>query len=109
MANTAKDQTTVAGKIARTKAAKPAKEKQRAVAFRNWRIVDENGDVKHYGSKGDSIFDNEYMSKEDRKFVEMAKARGGEVTINHVQFVIRLNKEQTELSDDLFDIVEKED
>ena len=54
-----------------------AKEKQKAIAYVNWRIADDNDETLLRSSKGFPIFDNEYLTLEDKALVELAKNNGG--------------------------------
>lgn len=58
-----------------------AKEKQKAIAYVNWRIADDNDETLLRSSKGFPIFDNEYLTLEDKALVELAKNNGGTATV----------------------------
>jgi len=64
-----------------TKAPVVAKEKQKAMAYVNWRIADENGDTLLRSSKGFAIFDNEYLTLEEKALVELAQSNNGTATV----------------------------
>ena len=57
------------------------KEKQKAIAFVNWRIADEEGETLLRSSKGFPIFDNEYCSLEEKALIELAKENDGTATV----------------------------
>lgn len=58
-----------------------AKEKQKAVAFVNWRINDEDGEAILRSTKGFSLFDNEYLTLEEKALIQLAKDNGGSATV----------------------------
>lgn len=74
-------------------AKKPVAEKQKAEAFVNWSIVDENGESVLRSSKGFPIFANEYKTLEEDALVRLAEKHGGSVTVNaQLRIMIRTEK-----------------
>jgi hypothetical protein len=67
-----------------------AKDKQKATAFVNWAIPSSEDPTKYAlrSSKGFSIFENEYMTLEEKALVQLAKENGGSVEINAVLRIV---------------------
>lgn len=77
----------------------PAKKetKVETLAFINPRILNKKGEVIHKASRGYTITNSERfpVTKFDQMLVDLAKDKGGEVTIN-MQCTIRLNNSTDE-------------
>lgn len=67
--------------------------KAKAVAFVNWRIADEQGETLLRSSKGFSLFDNAYLTLEEKALIELARANGGSATVKaELRIVIHADK-----------------
>jgi hypothetical protein len=79
-----------------TPKAVPAKEKAKAIAFVNWRIANEAGETILRSSKGFSLFDNEYLTLEDKALIALATQNGGSATVNaELRIVIHHDKPES--------------
>lgn len=58
-----------------------AVKKDKAVAFVNWKIADADGETLLRSSKGFSLFDNEYLTLEEKALIALAKNNGGRATV----------------------------
>jgi len=58
------------------------KEKQKAVAFVNWRVADDQDETLLRSTKGFSLFDNEFLTLEEKALIQLAKDNGGSAIIN---------------------------
>jgi hypothetical protein len=77
-------------------AATLAKDKAKAVAFVNWRIADEAGETLLRSTKGFSLFDNEYLTLEEKALINLAKNNGGSATVKaELRIVIHADKPET--------------
>lgn len=56
--------------------------KQKAAAFVNWSILDDNGEVLLKSNRGFSLTDNEYLTLEERALIELATNNGGQAVVN---------------------------
>lgn len=73
-----------------------AKEKAKAVAFVNWRIADEDGETLLRSTKGFSLFDNEYLTLEEKALIQLARDNGGSATVKaELRIVIHQDKPET--------------
>jgi hypothetical protein len=80
------------------KAPVAVKEKQKPLAFVNWRIADSEDETLLRSSKGFTIFDNEYTTLEDHALVELAEANGG-TAIVQAELRIILHQDKPEKLD----------
>lgn len=73
-----------------------ANEKAKAVAFVNWRIADEQGETLLRSTRGFSLFDNEYLTLEEKALIQLAKDNGGSATVKaELRVVIHQDKPET--------------
>ena len=63
------------------KEAAPVKEKQKAVAFVNWSINGSDGKVALRSNKGFPLYENEFITLEEKALVELAKNNGGTAVV----------------------------
>lgn len=86
----------------------PAKEKQKAIAFFNWEITNEDGtQTLMRSSKGFSIFDNEFKTREEDALVKLAEQNDGSVLIANCRIRIVLNQEKGEIDTSALSIIPK--
>lgn len=71
-----------------------AKDKAKPIAFINWAIKNAAGEVVLKSSKGFSLFDNEYLTLEERTLVDLAKDNDGVATIAGVELRVVLAVEK---------------
>lgn len=73
-----------AGTAATRRSNKPVavKEKQKPVAYVNWSVQDNKGNVVLRSSKGFPLFDNEYLTRAERDLIEASKSHDGSVVLN---------------------------
>jgi len=66
------------------KSVKPVKsvKKNKVLAYVNWSILDESGESLLKSSRGFPIFDNEYLSLEDKALIQLATGNDGIATVN---------------------------
>ncbi|RLB94660.1 MAG: hypothetical protein DRH26_00465 [Deltaproteobacteria bacterium] len=57
------------------------KEKQKAVAFVNWSIKDEDGENILRSTRGFSLYDNEYLTLEEKALIQLAKDNDGSASV----------------------------
>ncbi|MCK5914769.1 MAG: hypothetical protein KAG92_01415 [Deltaproteobacteria bacterium] len=77
----------------RTKKTKAASEKQKPVAYVNWAIRDENGDPILKSNRGFSLFDNEYLTLEEKALIELATDNDGvAVVMAELRIIIAAEK-----------------
>jgi len=57
------------------------KEKQKASAFVNWRIADEAGETVLRSSKGFPIFENEFLTLEEKALLQLARENNGTAVV----------------------------
>jgi len=79
-------------------AVKPAitSAKAKAVAFVNWRIANDEGETLLRSTKGFSLFDNEYLTLEEKALINLAKQNGGVATVKaELRIVIHQDKPET--------------
>lgn len=74
-------------------AASSKTKKQKAVAFVNWSILDPKGDVLLKSNRGFSLYDNEYLTLEERALIELATNNDGQAVVN-AQLRIIIAKEK---------------
>jgi hypothetical protein len=75
-----------------------AKEKAKAVAFVNWAIPSSTDPTKYAlrSTKGFSLFNNEYLTLEEKALIELAHKNGGSVEVNAVlRIVIHVEKPES--------------
>lgn len=73
-----------------------SKEKAKAVAFVNWRIANDEGETLLRSTKGFSLFDNEYLTLEEKALIELARKNGGSATVKaELRIVIHQDKPET--------------
>lgn len=73
-----------------------AKDKAKAVAFVNWRIANDEGETLLRSTKGFSLFDNEYLTLEEKALINLAKQNGGSATVKaELRIVIHADKPET--------------
>ena len=85
-------------KPAVTRRTPAAKEKQKPIAFINWRIADPNDDSKHLlrSTRGFSMFDNEFLTLEDKALIQLAKDNDGVAVVNaELRIVIAQDKPES--------------
>jgi hypothetical protein len=72
------------------------KEKAKAIAFVNWRIADADDNTLLRSTKGFSLFDNEYLTLEEKALVKLAKDNGGSATVMaELKIVIHQDKPES--------------
>ena len=78
----------------------PAKDKAKAIAFVNWRIANDEGETLLRSTKGFSLFDNEYLTLEEKALINLAKSNGGSATVKaELRIVIHQDRpEQLDIS-----------
>lgn len=82
----------------RPASSKPAAEKQKPVAFVNWRIADEDDNTQLRSTRGFSMFDNEYLTLEDKALIELARKNGGTAVVK-AELRIVISQEKPEKLD----------
>lgn len=71
-------------------------EKAKAVAFVNWRIANDEGETLLRSTKGFSLFDNEYLTLEEKALIQLARNNGGSATVEaELRIVIHQDKPET--------------
>lgn len=83
-----------------TSAVKPAlaSAKAKAIAFVNWAIPSSDEPTKYAlrSSKGFSLFQNEYLTLEEKALIQLARDNGGSVEVNAVlRIVIHQDKPES--------------
>jgi len=84
-----------------------AKEKQKPVAFINWQINDEDGETILRSSRGFSLFDNEYLTLEDKALIELAQNNDGEAIIMAELRVVIAKEKPTKLDTSKIKLVKR--
>lgn len=70
--------------------------KAKAVAFVNWRIANDEGETILRSTKGFSLFDNEYLTLEEKALINLAKSNGGSATVKaELRIVIHQDKPES--------------
>jgi len=90
--------TTTAVKPVPVQSLKPvlAKDKAKAIAFVNWRIANDKGETLLRSTKGFSLFDNEYLTLEEKALINLAKQNGGAATVKaELRIVIHQDKPES--------------
>ena len=100
MANqSSKPATTPAAPVATRNAGKrpvAQKEKQKAIAFFNWRVADDQDETLLRSTKGFPMFDNEFLTLEEKALIQLAKDNGGSAIINaELRIVIAQDKPES--------------
>jgi hypothetical protein len=94
-----KTTTTTAVKAAPARSVKPAvaaSAKAKAVAFVNWRIADDAGETLLRSTKGFSLFDNEYLTLEEKALIQLARDNSGSATVKaELRIVIHQDKPES--------------
>lgn len=73
-----------------------ASAKAKAVAFVNWRIPNADGETLLRSTKGFSLFDNEYLTLEEKALIQLAKDNGGSATVMcEMRIVIHQDKPES--------------
>ena len=86
------------GATRRTRKPGQAAEKQKPIAYVNWRLPDADGETVIRSTRGFSLFDNEYLTLEDKALVQLAKDNGGTVIVQ-AEFRITVAQEKPETLD----------
>ena len=70
--------------MAVTKKTKPvvASPKQKALAYVNWAINDDEGNPILRSVRGFALFDNDYLTLEDKALIQLAADNGGSAIVN---------------------------
>lgn len=96
MANPAATRPSVARNPGAGKPPVAAKEKQKALAFVNWRIADPQGETLLRSTRGFSLFDNEFLTLEDKALIKLAEQNGGTaVVVAELRIVIAQEKPES--------------
>lgn len=64
-----------------TKKPVPVKEKAKPIAFVNWAIKDDEGNALLRSTRGFSIFNNEYLTLEDKALIQLAEDNDGSAVV----------------------------